>query len=152
MRLVLFPLVGICAAVASLLYVDFRMLDHSEEAGIASWGIPFPMVETGPFYAGYLGIPARQGGARYIRNAMGALQNPMVHSLGVFLNIAFYFTLPLAVMKLAKRRRQVFGVLVACLKESGLLGGLASLLGIGTLLIALIIVTYGFLRWLSYLL
>lgn len=87
----LFSLVAAVAMILSLRYVDYKMVETSEEAGIAYWGFPFGMLKTGPFYAGFAGSFANKGGMDYIRNAMGADSNPQINWLGLIADFVFYF-------------------------------------------------------------
>jgi hypothetical protein len=151
-RFFLLVIIGTVAAMISMLNVDFRMLERSEEAAVAIWGFPFPMVETGPFYAGYVGIPANQGGAQYIWYSQGAFQNPHIHVIGVILNATFYTVIFLSVVFLNNQRARFQRAIRRYFKESGILNGAISLLGVFSLIILLLIATYGLLNWLSYLL
>jgi hypothetical protein len=56
----------------SMRYLTFRMAPMSEEAGFARWGFPAIMAESPEvFYAGWGGVPAREGGSNYIRKNLG---------------------------------------------------------------------------------
>jgi len=100
---VIFIVVVIIMMVSSLYVVDFRMGEFSEEAGIALWGFPFPMVETGPFYAGYVGQSANRGGPDYIRQQTSLFDAPTILGSGIFLNVVCYSSTGIAVMLLGKK-------------------------------------------------
>lgn len=100
---VIFIVVVVIMMVSSLYVVDFRMREFSEEAGIALWGFPFPMVETGPFYAGYVGQYADRGGPNYIRQQTSLFDAPTIVGSGVFLNFVCYSSMGIAVMLVGKK-------------------------------------------------
>ncbi len=100
---IIFVGVIVVIMVCSLYLVEMRGVEGSEEAGMALWGFPFPMVESGPFYARYgRGRDVNPRRPEDIRQQPGALDNPTLLGSGIILNFVCYGSLGLILMPVGK--------------------------------------------------
>ena len=127
-NIVISLVIGLCLTGVSYLFIDFTMVPYSEEAGLLRRGFPHPMVKSGPFYAGYLGTLAREGGREYLMNATGAFWNPQPYIPGIFANIAFYILLVSSSFFLHSKRTIFSGFVSEWHSKYGILKASARLL------------------------
>jgi hypothetical protein len=91
-------IVAVALMLSSLNFMTYSMASNSEEAAVADWGYPLPMVETGPFYGGYVGQLIREGGREYVLSQTGLHDDPKILWSGVILNFLCYSYIGLLVV------------------------------------------------------
>ena len=123
--IVLSLVVGLGLTGVSLRYIEFQMAPFSEEAGIITRGFPHPILKSGPFYAGYVGALAKEGGKEYFMNAPGAFTNPRIYAPGIIANIVFYIGLVITFSFLFNYRASLFSSASEAINKYGRLLGSA---------------------------